>query len=66
MPTLEITKTHEGDLVRGGTGIYDITVTNIGHTPTTGPVTVTDTPARRADAARPPGPGGTAPSASAR
>jgi uncharacterized repeat protein (TIGR01451 family) len=44
IPTLEIAKTHEGDLVRGGTGTYDITVTNISHTPTTGPVTVTDTP----------------------
>jgi fimbrial isopeptide formation D2 family protein/uncharacterized repeat protein (TIGR01451 family) len=44
LPSLAISKTHVGDLPRGGTGTYDITVTNIGTHPTTAAVTVTDTP----------------------
>jgi uncharacterized repeat protein (TIGR01451 family) len=42
-PDLQITKSHTGDFVVGSTGVYTITVTNIGSGPTSGPIVVTDT-----------------------
>ncbi|MCS7198572.1 MAG: hypothetical protein NZ930_07870, partial [Candidatus Bipolaricaulota bacterium] len=42
-PDLQITKSHAGNFVVGQTGIYTITVTNVGNAPTTGTITVTDT-----------------------
>lgn len=44
LPQLAISKTHSGDLPRGGTGDYTIVVSNVGTHATTQPVTVTDTP----------------------
>jgi uncharacterized repeat protein (TIGR01451 family) len=42
-PDLTITKTHSGNFNQGQVGaIYKITVTNIGFSPTSGTVTVTD------------------------
>jgi uncharacterized repeat protein (TIGR01451 family) len=41
-PDLTITKTHAGNFNQGAIGIYTIIVNNIGSTPTSGPVTVTD------------------------
>jgi uncharacterized repeat protein (TIGR01451 family) len=40
---LTITKTHTGSFRQGGTGVYTITVSNVGPGPTVGTVTVTDT-----------------------
>lgn len=40
---LTIEKTHTGDFAVGTTGVYTITVTNVGTGPTTGTITVTDT-----------------------
>jgi len=42
-PDLEITKSHIGNFVAGGTGEYTLTVRNVGNGPTYGPTTVTDT-----------------------
>ena len=42
-PDLTITKTHTDPFVRGSTGTYGLTVTNIGGTATSGTSTVTDT-----------------------
>src|SRR5207302_2047685 len=42
-PDLTIAKSHSGTFVRGSTGSYSLTVTNIGGTVTTGLVTVSDT-----------------------
>jgi uncharacterized repeat protein (TIGR01451 family) len=42
-PDLSIAKIHTGDLVRGNTGIYEITVKNTGSGATTAPVIITDT-----------------------
>jgi uncharacterized repeat protein (TIGR01451 family) len=41
-PDLTIAMSHQGDFAVGGQGVYTLTVTNIGLTATTGPVTVTD------------------------
>jgi uncharacterized repeat protein (TIGR01451 family) len=43
VPDLTIAKSHTDPFVRGSTGIYGLTVTNIGGTATTGTSTVTDT-----------------------
>ncbi|MEV6582731.1 hypothetical protein AB0M92_31735 [Streptomyces sp. NPDC051582] len=40
---MRVTKTHEGNFVRGQQGTYHIEVTNIGDTPTLGDVDITDT-----------------------
>ncbi len=40
---LALEKTHTGDFAVGTTGVYTITVTNVGTGPTTGTITVTDT-----------------------
>jgi len=40
---LTITKTHTGSFAQGGTGVYTITVGNVGSGPTIGTVTMTDT-----------------------
>lgn len=42
-PDLQITKSHTGSFVTGSTGVYTITVTNVGNGPTYGPIVVTDT-----------------------
>jgi uncharacterized repeat protein (TIGR01451 family) len=42
-PDLAIAKSHTGNFVKGQTGTYTITVSNVGGGPTSGPVTVTDT-----------------------
>jgi uncharacterized repeat protein (TIGR01451 family) len=42
-PDLTIAKSHSGTFVRGSTGSYSLTVTNIGGTATVGPLTVSDT-----------------------
>ena len=42
-PDLTIAKSHSGTFVRGSTGSYSLTVTNIGGTATAGLVTVSDT-----------------------
>jgi uncharacterized repeat protein (TIGR01451 family) len=42
-PNLIIAKSHAGTFVKGQTGEYTITVSNIGEDPTAGTVTVTDT-----------------------
>ena len=44
LPALSLTKTHSGDMERGGTGDYTLGVGNTGSWPTSAPVTVTDTP----------------------
>ena len=43
IPDLTVTKTHSGSFTQGGSGIYTITVSNVGGGPTSGTVTVTDT-----------------------
>ncbi|HWR54030.1 MAG TPA: Ig-like domain repeat protein [Bryobacteraceae bacterium] len=43
-PDLTIAKSHTGNFRQGGTGTYTLTVTNSGGGPTSGAVTVTDTP----------------------
>jgi len=40
---LKLIKTHTGNFTVGSNGTYTLTVTNVGNTPTTGAVTVTDT-----------------------
>src|SRR5207247_4459405 len=42
-PDLTITKTHSSNFIQGQTGVYTITVTNLGGAPTSGAVTVSDT-----------------------
>jgi uncharacterized repeat protein (TIGR01451 family) len=41
-PDLTVTKSHSGTFVRGQTGVYTVTVSNVGSGPTTGLVTVTE------------------------
>ncbi|MFN8571509.1 MAG: hypothetical protein U0132_05580 [Gemmatimonadaceae bacterium] len=41
-PDLAITKTHSGSFTVGSNGAYTIGVSNVGTSPTTGPITVTD------------------------
>lgn len=43
LPDLAVTKTHAGAFIKGGTGQYAITVSNVGAGPTAGTVSVTDT-----------------------
>ncbi len=42
VPDLTITKSHTGNFTQGQTGTYSLTVSNIGGSPTSGSVTVTD------------------------
>ena len=42
-PDLTVTKTHSGSFTQGGSGIYTITVSNVGGGATSGTVTATDT-----------------------
>jgi len=42
-PDLSVVKTHTGNFTVGTNGVYTITVSNIGTSPTTGAITVTDT-----------------------
>ncbi len=42
-PDLTVSKSHTGNFVRGGTGSYTITVNNIGSSPTSALVSMTDT-----------------------
>jgi uncharacterized repeat protein (TIGR01451 family) len=42
-PDLQITKTHSGNFSLGSTGVYTLTLTNVGSAGTSGSITVTDT-----------------------
>jgi uncharacterized repeat protein (TIGR01451 family)/uncharacterized repeat protein (TIGR02543 family) len=44
LPDLTIAKSHTGDFVQGGTGTYSLLVSNVSGDPSSGTVTVTDTP----------------------
>src|SRR5439155_8005721 len=44
LPDLTIAKSHTGNFVQGGTGSYNLDVSNVSSDPSSGTVTVTDDP----------------------